>query len=92
MSKKKFKDTRFAKFFGGLIRNAAQTVPVLGTLVTAHDTARIDPSNENSKMKLTGWHWLRIGLGLVIGWLLYKGIINQETIDQINTIIDSLTI
>lgn len=85
MPKKKFKNTKVGKLINGLVREGLQTLPVVGTVVTAfkEDT----PENPKGTIKLTSWHYYRIALGAVVGYLLYKGILSSEEIDLVLEII-----
>ena len=83
--KKPFGKTKVGKLVKGLVREALQTVPVIGTVVTAfkEDT----PENPKGEIKLTSWHYYRIALGLVAGYLMYKGILSGDEIGFITSLI-----
>jgi len=83
--KKPFGKTKVGKLLKGLVREGLQTVPVIGTVVTAfkEDT----PESPKGTIKLTSWHYYRIALGLVAGYLMYKGILNSDQIEFILSII-----
>ncbi|PCJ57919.1 MAG: hypothetical protein COA65_08650 [Rhodospirillaceae bacterium] len=76
--KKPFKDTKFAKLLGGLVRESLQTVPVVGTIVTVFK--KDTPKSPKGKINLQGWEWYRLVLGLGIGYALIKGLLTQEQI------------
>ena len=83
--KKPFKDTKFAKLLGGLVRESLQTLPVVGTIVTVFK--KDTPESPKGKIKLEGWEWYRLVLGIGIGYVLAKGILTQEQITFILSLI-----
>lgn len=82
-----FKNTRVGRTIGGLVRETAQTVPFLGTIVTNFKTDTIE--NPAGKIKLSKWDIYRLLIGLAIGYVLYKGILSLEQVEFIMTIINS---
>lgn len=79
--KKPFKDTRFAKIIGGLVRESLQTLPIVGTIVTNLKSDSTD--NPKGKIKLDKWDWYRIILGVGIAYALAKGILTTQQIQFI---------
>jgi len=64
----------------GLVREGLQTLPVVGTLITNYKST-LTP---RGKIALSKWDWYRIAVGLVIGFVLVKGLL---TIDQIKMVL-----
>ena len=83
--KKKFKDTFVGKLVKGLVREGLQTLPVVGTLVTAFK----EETTENPKgaVKLSKWHIYRLLIGVASGYFLMKGVLTSKQIDFILSII-----
>jgi hypothetical protein len=83
--KKPFGKTKFGKLLKGLVREGLQTVPMVGTVVTAfkEDT----PENPKGTIKLTSWHYYRIAIGVIAGYLMFKGILTEEQIEIITSMI-----
>ena len=86
--KKPFKDTRFWKFVKGLAKNTIQTTPVIGTIVTAADESR--PTSAPGKINLNKWHYFRIGLGVVVAYAMYKGVVDTNFVDTIKEVFSML--
>jgi hypothetical protein len=82
---KKLGKTFVGKLVKGLVREGLQTLPVVGTVVTAFkEDTKESPKGE---IKLTKWHWYRIGVGVVAGILMAKGILTEEQIQSVLSII-----
>ena len=80
--KKPFKETVVGKLATGLFRETLQTLPIIGSVVTAFKTDSIE--NPKGQIKLQAWDFYRMALGVGIAFVLYKGIL---TIDQIKEIV-----
>tara|TARA_R110002051_G_scaffold305684_1_gene375816 strand:+ start:509 stop:775 length:267 start_codon:yes stop_codon:yes gene_type:complete len=83
--KKKFKNTFVGKLVKGLVREGLQTIPVVGTFVTAfkEDT----PENPQGTIKLSKWHIYRLVIGVGVGIFLAKGILTPEQVEMILEVI-----
>ena len=82
----KIKDSKAGKFVISFAGNALQTVPGVGTLVTTFKENK--PDAPTGKIKLKGWEWFRIALGLVIGYVVYKGILTLDQVEAIKEVIE----
>jgi len=69
----------------GLFRETLQTIPFVGTIVTNIKTDTKD--NPKGQIKLSKWDVYRLVLGLVIGYVLYKGLLTMEQVEGIMSII-----
>ena len=69
----------------GLFRETLQTIPFIGTIVTNIKTDTKD--NPKGQIKLSKWDVYRLVLGLVIGYVLYKGLLTMEQVEGIMSII-----
>ncbi len=69
------------KRIANCIRETLQTLPVIGTLITNYK----EDSDKNPKgqIKLSSWDWYRLVLGLGVGYVLYKGLLNLNEIKSI---------
>lgn len=78
---KKLLKTKVGKLISGLVREGLQTLPVVGTVVTAfkEDTKE----NPQGEIKLSKWHLYRLAIGLIIAFFLSKGILNEDQIELI---------
>jgi len=76
--KKPFGKTLVGGILKGLVGETLQTLPVVGTFVTAFK----ENTKENPKgtIKLSKWHLYRLAIGLITGYLMYKGV-NQDIIE-----------
>ena len=76
--KKPFGKTLVGGLLKGLVREGLQSIPVVGTFVTAFK----EDTKENPKgaVKLSKWHLYRLAIGLLTVYLMYKGV-NQEILD-----------
>lgn len=76
--KKPFGKTLVGGILKGLVGETLQTLPFVGTIVTAFK----EDTKENPKgsIKMSKWHLYRLAIGLLTGYLMYKGV-NQEIID-----------
>jgi hypothetical protein len=86
--KKKFKDTKFAKIAGGIIREGLQTLPIVGTVVT--NMKENTPENPEGKIKLGRNEWFRIVLGVGLAYLIYKGLLTIEFLDLVKEAVNSV--
>jgi len=85
MRKKKFGQTKVGKMLKGLAIEGLQTVPVLGTLVTAFKENT--KNNPEGAIKLNQWHIYRMVLGLVIAYLISKGFTTAEDLANVMDVI-----
>ena len=69
----------------GLFRETLQTIPFIGTIVTNIKTDTKD--NPKGQIKLSKWDIYRLVLGLVIGYVLYKGLLTMDQVEGIMNII-----
>ena len=69
----------------GLFRETLQTIPFIGTIVTNIKTDTKD--NPKGQIKLSKWDIHRLVLGLVIGYVLYKGLLTMDQVEGIMNII-----
>ena len=69
----------------GLFRETLQTIPFVGTIVTNIKTDTKD--NPKGQIKLSKWDIYRLVLGLVIGYVLYKGLLTMDQVEGIMNII-----
>ena len=69
----------------GLVREGLQTLPVVGTIVTAFKEDTVESPKGN--IQLSKWHLYRLAVGLIIAYFLAKGLCNEEQIDIILTVI-----
>ena len=69
----------------GLFRETLQTIPFIGTIVTNIKTDTKD--NPKGQIKLSKWDIYRLVLGLVIGYVLYKGLLTMDQVEGIMKII-----
>jgi len=83
--KKPFLKTKVGKLLKGLLAEGLQTLPVVGTVVTAFKENTIE--NPEGAIKLNSWHYYRIAIGLVGGYLMYKGILTTKEIYSIMELI-----
>ena len=83
--KKPFKDTKVGKLLKGLVRESLQTLPVVGTIVTVFK--KDTPESPKGKINLEGWEWYRLVLGIGIGYVLAKGILTEDQITFILSLI-----
>ncbi len=81
--KKKFKDTKFGKMIMGLVSDGLQSLPVVGTIVTAFKSETID--SPKGKINLGKSEYIRLAIGLIIAILLYYGTINETFLAKITT-------
>ena len=82
----KIKASKVGKFAISVAGNALQTVPVVGTLVTNFkENTKESPTGT---LKLKGWEYFRIALGLVIGYVIYKGILTLDQVEAIKEVIE----
>jgi len=70
-----------ASKLGKLIGNTLQTLPIVGTVVT--NNKEDTPENPKGQLNLRGWDWYRIILGLGVGYVLYKGLLNMDELKGI---------
>ena len=68
-----------------LFRETLQTIPFIGTIVTNIKTDTKD--NPKGQIKLSKWDIYRLVLGLVIGYVLYKGLLTMDQVEGIMNII-----
>jgi len=91
MEKKKvtFKKPNFKGFVKGLVkglvREGLQSVPIIGTFVTNWKTNT--PQNPQGKIKLGGWDFYRLIIGIGAAFLMAKNILTQEQIHFIWSLI-----
>lgn len=69
----------------GLFRETLQTIPFVGTIITNIKTDTKD--NPKGQIKLSKWDIYRLVLGLVIGYVLYKGILTMEQVEGVMSVI-----
>lgn len=81
----KLLNSKIGKIASGLVREGLQTVPVVGTIITNLKTDT--PDNPAGKIKLSKWDIYRLVIGLVVGYVLYKGIL---TIEQVQSILSMI--
>ena len=72
---------KLGKIVKGLVREGLQTLPVIGTVITNLKTDT--PENPKGKLNLEAWDIYRLVIGLAVGFVLYKGLLNMEQIDFI---------
>ena len=66
------------KLLKGLVREGLQTLPIVGPIVTSFKTeAKDSPKGE---VKLSKWDIYRLVLGFGIAYLITKGILTEEQI------------
>ena len=83
--KKPFGKTLVGGLLKGLVREGLQTVPVLGTFVTAFkENTKESPQGT---IKLTPWHYYRIALGIISAVLIAKGILTKEEVEVASMVI-----
>ena len=70
--------SKVGKSITGLIRETLQSTPFVGTVITAFK----EDTKENPKglIKLSKWHMYRLVIGLITGYLMYRGV-DSEIID-----------
>ena len=86
--KKKFKDTKVGKIVIPFVRETAQTLPIIGTIITNFKTNEVD--NPKGQINLKGNDLYRIGLGAVIAYLIYRGVVSMEAVDIFTDVLDKL--
>lgn len=76
---------QLGKMLKGLVRETLQTLPFVGTIITNVKTDTKE--NPKGKLKLESWDWYRLAIGLIVGFVLFKGILTADQIDFILSLI-----
>ena len=78
MKKPKINLKPLVKFLGPIVRETLQTVPVIGTIVTNFKQNKLE--SPVGTIQLTKWDVYRLLLGFGIAYLIAKGILTEEQI------------
>ena len=71
----------------GLIREGLQTLPIVGTIITNMKT--VTKESPDCKIKLQGWDFYRLIIGVGVGYVLMKGLL---TVKELGFVLDAIGI
>jgi hypothetical protein len=82
------KKGRLKRVLGGLIRETAQSLPIVGTVITNWKENEVD--NPKGQINLRSNDWYRILIGVGIAYLVYKGFVSLEFVEVVSDVMDKV--
>jgi hypothetical protein len=79
---------RLKRVLGGLIRETAQSLPIVGTVITNWKENEVD--NPKGQVNLRSNDWYRILIGIGVAYLVYKGVVSLEFVEVVSDVMDKV--